>query len=603
MDKLKKGLPLHISLPNKGELVMDRPVPFLLVYRIPPDSEDEFTLTLGKTESAYLVAPDTDDWTVTPIIKAIANTLADQFGGFMLLEVWLSNQDDSATFTIHINQKSVLPIAEKLQTELQNIQLSQGIAMDVTLSKRKKMPSPPYYEALLSNEEARKSEIHVIGLEIAPIYINRQTGSPYPLFLRELREGFGKALRKSFFEFVRMQTSYNAAHFEMLGTTELHETVWEIDDKLAEYSNQFDFLLLVTPINAKEAWEDFCKSKYQKPPVFHYRPMPIDPELIKRKLYCLSIEDIADPTIAYLFRDKRKEIDRMLNMLGEREKPDFLYSSQQLFGNIEENLLETARAILVAAELKRSSEEKEMLNANEFAQLARVELQYLKNQYDIVSTAVRVRDDVEGVMVSRGTLNIGSRYRIAKERAFALLQHEIGTHVATYYNGMAQPFKLFHVGVPGYEQLQEGLAVLTEYMAGGLTNDRMRILAARVVAVYHMVAGNSFPDTFAMLTDKYKFRSELAFYIAMRVYRGGGLTKDAVYLKGLLNVIEYIKQGKDITKLLVGKIRQDYLPVIEGLMHRQLLRPSPLRPRFLEKPYFDRIDEIKKGGSVFKMIN
>ena len=290
-------------------------------------------------------------------------------------------------------------------------------------------------------------------------------------------------------------------------------------------------------------------------------------------------------------------------MLSDRDRPDFLYSSQQLFGNIEESLLETARAILVASEPQHPPLEREMLDADAFAALAKVELQYLKQQHDAVSTAVRVRDDVEGVMVSRGTLNISSRYRISKDRAFALLQHEVGTHVATYYNGMAQPFKLFYVGVPGYEQLQEGLAVLSEYMAGGLTNQRMRTLAARVVVVHSMLAGNSFADTFDILTDKYGFKHEAAFHITMRVYRGGGLTKDAVYLKGLLNVIEYVKQGKDIAKLLVGKIRQDYLPIIEELMHRQLLRPSPIRPKFLEPPYITKINEIKKNGSVFKMIN
>ncbi|SEK74764.1 flavohemoglobin expression-modulating QEGLA motif protein [Parapedobacter koreensis] len=602
LDKLKKGSPLHANLPCEGELHIDRPVPYLLVYRVPPDGEDAFTSTLGKTESAYLVAPDTPACAVTPIIRAIANAMADKFGGFMLLEVWLSARMDASPFTIHICQKSALAVTEKLQLELQHIQLYQTQGIDIALEKSKKVPAPPYYREVFSIEEARKREIILIGLEIAPFYINQQTGTPYPLFLRELRENFGKALRKSFFEFIRIKTSYSAAHFEMLGTTELHEDVWKMDEKLAEYSNQFDFLLLVTPINAQEAWESFSKSKYRKNPVFHYRPMPIDPELIKRKLYNLPIEDIMDPTIAYLFRDKRNEIDRMLNMLSDREKPDFMYSSQQVFGKVEESLLDIASAILVASEPQRPPVENEMLDAYAFAELAKGELEYLKQQYDPVSTAVRVRDDVEGVMVSRGTLNIGSRYRISKDRAFSLLQHEVGTHVATYYNGMAQPFKLFYVGVPGYEQLQEGLAVLSEYMTGGLTNQRMRTLAARVITVHHMLAGNPFADTFGLLVDKYLFKPEAAFYIAMRVYRGGGLTKDAVYLKGLLNVIEYVKQGKDIAHLLVGKIRQDYLPIIEELMHRRLLKPLPLRPKFLEKPYIKKINDIKKDGSVFKMI-
>lgn len=602
LDKLRKGEAINMALPGGGKLRMDRPVPFLLVYRIPPDNKDEFTSTLGKTESSYLMASDTENFPLSPMIAQIAHKLSDKFGGFMLLEVWLSEREEAASFTIHVNQKSALPVASKLLKEFRSIKAGQE-ELTVELKKKKQVPSPPYYRALMNDEEARKSEIIIIGLEIAPIYMNRKTGMPYPLFLRELREGFGKALRKSFFEFVRIKTSYNATHFEMLGTTELESLVWDIDGKLAEYSNLFDFLLLVTPINSKESWESFAKSKYMENPVFHYRPMPIDPELVKRKLYDLPIEDISDPTIAYLFRDKRKEIDRMLNMVGEREKADFLHSSLQVFGNVDEKLLDIAKAILVAADPPLSADKREMMDAAEFAEIAEKELQYLKKQYSEVSTAVRIRDDVEGVLVSRGTLNVSSRYQISRKRAFALIQHEIGTHVATYYNGKSQPLKLFYLGVPGYEQLQEGLAVFAEYLVGGLTNGRMRILAARVVAVDHMIKGNTFSDTFFLLMDKYLFPAETAFYITMRVYRGGGLTKDAVYLKGLLNLIEYVQKGKDISKLLVGKIRQDYIPVIEELTHRRLLNPAPIRPRFLEDPYAANIDMIRNGGSVFKMLD
>src|SRR3546814_14551815 len=117
----------------------------------------------------------------------------------------------------------------------------------------------------------------------------------------------------------------------------------------------------------------------------------------------------------------------MLNMLSDRDKPDFVYSSQQLFGNIEEDLLETARAILVASEQPQQHPgEGEMLDAQAFAALAKIELNYLKQQYDAVSTAVRVRDEVEGVMVSRGTLNFSSQYRISKALGFALLQNRQG---------------------------------------------------------------------------------------------------------------------------------------------------------------------------------
>src|SRR5690606_40126583 len=81
----------------------------------------------------------------------------------------------------------------------------------------------------------------------------------------------------------------------------------------------------------------------------------------------------------------------------------------------------------------------------------------------------------------------------------ALIQHEVGTHIATYFNGKVQPLQLFSLGVPGYEKLQEGLAVFSEYMVDGLSNERLKILAARVICVRHMLMGNFFVDTFSLL--------------------------------------------------------------------------------------------------------
>jgi len=601
-DKLKKGDPIRFSLPCKGLLKIDRRVPFLIIYRTPTKGKDLFTYNLARTESSYLIAPDEEACEIRPIINLVSSYLADKFGGFLLVEVWLSEKLDQQSFTVHLNQKGALSMASKLTEELNSLRIGNQF-ITAKLDKQKTAVAPPSTNTLIDKNVAKQSEIVLVGVEIAPVYNDAKTGKPYPLFMRELRTAFGKALRKSLFEFVRTNTSYNVTHFEMLGTTILDDSVWKIDDELADYSNLFDFLLLVTPINVADAWKSFSKNNYLKAPVFHYRPMPIEPELIKRKIYNLPIEDISDPTIAFLFRDKRKEIDRMLNMMLEREKPDFMHSSLQVFGNIDEHLLEVAQAILVAADPKPEGEKEELLNAQQFAQMAEEELIWLKQQDHSILTAVRVRDDVEGVMVSRGTLNINKNYKISKRRAFALIQHEVGTHVVTYYNGKAQPLKLFYIGVPGYEQLQEGLAVFSEYLSGGLTNDRLRILAARVIAVNHMITGNPFVDTFFLLTDKYQFKPETAFHITMRVYRGGGLTKDAVYLKGLLNLIEYIKQGKDLAPLLIGKIRQDYIPVINELTFRGLLSKIPIKPRYLTTPYLKHLDKIKKGGNIFSLLN
>ena len=595
---LKANQPVKIGLPSSGILNIDHPVPFLLAYRFPPDGKDYFTLQLGKTESSYIMADNDNEGSLQTLIKKITNQLADQFGSFLLMEVWIGDGSRKEDFTIYINHKSLEPIAKLLQEELSTpIGLRQ---LSASVEKTESI-TPPYYSPLFTRDEAKLSGTLLMGMEIRPSYINSATGNPYPLYLRELRETFGRALKKAFFEFVRLHTSHNASHFQMLGTTVLEDLVWDIDKSLAEYSQNFDFLFLITPVNIDKAWEEFKRSNFRKAPVFHYRPMPIDPEIIKRKIYDLPIEKVADPTLAFLFRDKRKEIDRMLTMLIDREKPDFVQSSLQLFGKIDENLLDVAKGLLVAIP-NNIHKKKELMERDEFIALAERELMFLKEQYEEVTTDIMVRNNMEGILVSRGVLHINKNFKLERSRANALIQHEVGTHVATYFNGKAQPFQLFYTGVPGYEQLQEGLAVLAEYLAGGLTNSRLRTLAARVVAVHQMVAGYSFIDTFFLLTDKYSFTPEQAFSITMRAYRGGGLTKDAIYLKGLINLLEYMKEGNDIKPLLIGKIRQDYLPILDELVYRKILKPIPITPRYLDGRYNKKIKEIEKGINVFNLI-
>lgn len=601
LDRLKKGKPIHMQLPGKGVLKIEKPVPFLVLYRIPADGKNKLTSKLGKTESSYLYAEDWSDAYLIEVVHVLANALADKFKGFLLFEFWHTFAQTDEVFTIHLSQKSGKEVANKLNEEFLKIKID-GLDITSKINYGKRAVTPPSMPPLFDIAEATKSGITLVGLEISPFYLNAKTGAEYPLRLRDLSSQFSKAIKRSFFEFVRFHSSYNASHFQMLGNTKLDENIFEIDDKLSKLSSLFDFILLVTPLNTDDAWLEFQQSNFSKKPVFHYRPLSIDPELIKRQIYNIPIEGISDPTLAFLFRDKRKEVDRMLNMLSDREKPDFLQSSLQVYGPVDEDLLSVAKALLVTVNTTNEEPSKKKLTAKEFAKLAEDELKWMQLQNPNVSTAVRIRDDVNGILVSRGTLNINENFAVSEQRAFSLLQHEIGTHVLTYYNGKSQPLKLFYTGVPGYEELQEGMAVFSEYIAGGLTAGRMRTLAARVLVVDQLISGSTFMHSFSLLVDKYNFSKKSAYLIVMRVYRGGGLTKDAVYLKGLLNLIEYIKKGKSLESLLIGKIRQDYLPIVQELIFRDILIKPQILPRYLDPIYQLKIEEIKKNGSIFNMI-
>ena len=84
----------------------------------------------------------------------------------------------------------------------------------------------------------------------------------------------------------------------------------------------------------------------------------------------------------------------------------------------------------------------------------------------------------------------------------------------TYYNGRAQPFRQLYSGLAGYDALQEGLAVLAEYLVGGLTRPRLRLLAARVLAAQSVTDGASFVDCFRQLEGQ-GFDQRTAFGIAV----------------------------------------------------------------------------------------
>jgi uncharacterized protein (TIGR02421 family) len=221
-----------------------------------------------------------------------------------------------------------------------------------------------------------------------------------------------------------------------------------------------------------------------------------------------------------------------------------------------------------------------------------------------VKNQVEIKDSIDSMMVDKGVLYIPSKIRMLKQRAAALIQHEIGTHVLTFYNGKNQPLKLLSSGIPGFEELQEGIAVLAEYLSGGLSAGRMKVLAGRVIAVNSLINHQDFIRTFELLVNKYRFLPREAFFITTRVYRGGGFTKDAIYLRGFLALIKYLKEGNSLEPLLIGKIRQNYLPVIEELISRKVLKPLPIKPRYLlEDECLKRLSDIKDKEIITELIN
>jgi uncharacterized protein (TIGR02421 family) len=249
-------------------------------------------------------------------------------------------------------------------------------------------------------------------------------------------------------------------------------------------------------------------------------------------------------------------------------------------------LLDQAERLLAAIDPPSPDGDGRHLGAEEFAALAEAELAHYRAVDPDIGLHVEVRPDASGIMVSGPDLIVGSAARVAAERAHALLQHEVGTHLLTYVNGSCQPVRILASGLAGYEETQEGLAILAEFLVGGLSPTRLRQLAARVVAVHHATLGAPFADVHRHLVDA-GLSPARAFTTTMRALRSGGLTKDAIYLRGLLGVLDHLARGGTLDLLWLGKLPLDDLPLVGELADRGLLTAPKVLPRYLADPATD----------------
>jgi uncharacterized protein (TIGR02421 family) len=361
---------------------------------------------------------------------------------------------------------------------------------------------------------------------------------------------------------------------------ELRPSDLAIDRELADTASSVRFLLEVTPVNLIEARRSFLSDGTT--PEFVYGPLADDPVVTETRLEAIAIDSVEDVALAQILTSKRRELELQLQMLRSRGTEQFLELSLQLYGPVSPALLGEAEALLAQVPTPQR-ESGERIDAATFARLAEAELDLYRAVRADLAAHVEVRDDSSGVMVSNGDLLIAPTAVVPSQRVRALLQHEIGTHIVTHVNGSCQPLRLLGAGLAGYDETQEGLAVLAEYLAGGLTARRLRQLAARVVAVHQMSTGESFPTVLGNLVESGVSRRE-AFTITMRVFRSGGLTKDAVYLRGLRDVIAYVGAGGDLDVLWLGKMALSDVPSIVALRERGVLVDPVLLPRYLAEP-------------------
>ena len=346
----------------------------------------------------------------------------------------------------------------------------------------------------------------------------------------------------------------------------------QIDLRFYQLLNKVELLLYINPINTEKERQQFYKSGYSVDPVFRYPKCTLNLRAIRKELFKLKMQKIENEAIAELYEQLRWYFSGILDCVEHVGKKElFLRSSLKTFGAPSALDLQRAHTLIKASKSKINLTSNQRLHTTEEA------LEYMKtfvNQYGFnvtvksathISSKAMVSNSKKSVILKRGE-------RFSALELEALANHEIGVHLVTTFNAENQRLKIFSLGFPFNVQTQEGLAVLAEYYSGALNFDRLFELAVRVVLADNVIKGHSFAASFDQLVGEYKLSRDHAFKLVTRLYRGGGFTKDRLYLPGFIELIKQHPNEETMNWLLAGKTASDYqhmMPILEqhGLMN------------------------------------
>ncbi|RXG18462.1 putative protein (TIGR02421 family) [Leeuwenhoekiella aestuarii] len=596
---LEPGKRTISELPYGGFLVLEHDVPALLIYRKKP--KDKATLRLARTGASYLIIGDSHFEYFRDFIKKITAKMAKRFGSFILVELY-QGEPNSTNFIIKGPANKLPASLETLSEELSAIDSRRyKVKLDAKISHTKNRQKPGD-ESLINLNELKSTGGTLLGLELPPVYCNK-SGKVYPLYFRMFRDKFAKAIQKTIYEFIRVQTTSDIHSYHTLGRRRIHEEVLKIDRQITEIQSRYEFLWLVAPVNIQALRKKFFETSFEEIDSYHYRLLPVDPDLLKRELYNLRIDEIDDPSLSYLYNEKREELDKELTMLKERGSKNFFYSSIRLYQGVPRNVLAEAKLILETISENHEETLEKTIDAHQFQKMAQTEFDFFKEQAPHYEGTVHIRNDVNIIMVSNGELYLPEDYKMTVNEAQALIQHEIGTHALTHFNGSQQALSQLSAGFADYDATQEGIAVLSEYLGGGLTGNRLRILAGRVIAGEDLMNGADFKSVFHHLYTDYGFTKERAFNVTSRMFQGGGFLKDIIYLKGLVELRDHLGKGGDLQPLLAGKFALKHVDIINDLTQRELLNPPKIIPRYFKNEDFStKLNAFKEGITLSKMI-
>lgn len=475
--------------------------------------------------------------------------------------------------THYINQKKYRTLVDRWMKELGRVKLPY-ISVE---AKKNEVFCGKGYVAEYTN--ANFGNVLVFPTEIKKIYMDEEAGNVFPAVIDELKKGLKKAVVNTALSFSKGNKAVSRKSHNQMLSSSLEPEVLKVDNMLYRICKGINILNFVNPVNLNQEKSRFFKRRFSENPSFRYRQLVVRPYDFKEKLYRLPVDRIRDISIQTMYRETINSFADKIELIAHIGKPKFLYNSLRYYGEPSMNDIENAKFLLHALD---DFEEEQVYSSAE----ARAICLKAQEKY-----GCDTKVEVSNRLVARAMFNSNKRTLLINKNcsfsAFeinALISHELEVHMFTTENALYQPLNIFRVGLPLNTKTQEGLAVLSEYLSGFLSLSRLKVLALRVIAVHMLIEGYDFRKTFLALVEGYGMDTDAAFGLTTRVFRGGGFTKDFLYLRGFKKAISLYKKNNNLASLFIGKTSFAFKPVTDELLERKILPFPKNMPVSFAKP-------------------
>lgn len=337
-----------------------------------------------------------------------------------------------------------------------------------------------------------------------------------------------------------------------------------IDYRLGIIGRKLKLLTRLNPLNQKKEQRKFLHAYVRNKiynPLFRYKPIAINLPRVEEELssLCIKIPSFRDEQwfFARHLARKRKRTLKKLETIRRRGTSKFAAHARGLFGKPDSLQLTYAESQLNPDACAYFSIIRDSLSAQNTASA-------LQRCIDAHALPWRVR--LRKNISSKAGLDSRARHLLIKtgewfspEETQSLAVHEVETHIFRKENGLLQRFpSLFGEGFAGPPTTEEGLAFFNE-TCGPHDPRRMPVMAARTIAV-HLARTQSFYEVFRKLHAR-GLPLSYSWNVTLRVKRGlfdtsepGAFPKDHHYLKGYVEVKNFLDQGGDIRLLYAGKL-------------------------------------------------